>query len=80
MEVIENKLSLQYDAKKYDLPMPSVYTGGVLLLWKSYMDVLAGPQKFDFLLYQNFTQLPIHQHTIFDIKAPNVGQIGCFLQ
>ena len=23
--MIDNKLSLQYDAKKYDLPMPSVY-------------------------------------------------------
>ena len=31
-------------------------------------------------LYQVFAQLPTHQYTIFDRKAPNFAQIGCFLQ
>ena len=31
-------------------------------------------------LYQFFAEFPTHQYTIFERKAPNLDQIGCFLQ
>ena len=31
-------------------------------------------------LYQFFAKFPTHQYTIFGRKAPNLDQIGCFLQ
>ena len=31
-------------------------------------------------LYQFFAKFPTHQYTIFERKAPNLDQIGCFLQ
>ena len=31
-------------------------------------------------LYQFFAKFPTHQYTIFEKKAPNLDQIGCFLQ
>ena len=31
-------------------------------------------------LYQFFAKFPTHQYTIFQRKAPNLDQIGCFLQ
>ena len=31
-------------------------------------------------LYQFFAKFPTHQFTIFERKAPNLDQIGCFLQ
>ena len=52
---------------------------GKILSPKSYVDVPAGPQKFDFL-YQFFAQFPTHQYTIFERNASNFDQIGCFLQ
>ena len=35
--------------------------------------------KIRLSLYHFFTQLPTHQCTIFERKAPNFAQIGCFL-
>ena len=31
-------------------------------------------------LYQFFTKFPTHQYTIFERKAPNFDQVGCFSQ
>ena len=49
---------------------------------KLYVDVPAIPQKFYSLhsAYQFFAKLPTRKYTIFDRKALNFAQIGCFLQ
>ena len=31
-------------------------------------------------LYQFFAKFPTHEYTIFESKAPNLDQIGCFIQ
>ena len=52
---------------------------GNLLPPKSYVDVPARPRKSDFL-YTNFLPNSPPIYTIFERKAPNFNQIGCFLQ
>ena len=56
----------------------SVLTPGCVLSSKSY--VPAKPWNFDFLYTKFFAQLPIHQYTIFNRKAPNFAQIRYFLE
>ena len=58
--------------------MSSKVPGGVLLL-KSYVDVPAKPRKLD-ILYTNFSPKNPPISILFDSKAPNFAQIGCFLQ
>ena len=53
---------------------------GGLLSPKSYVDVPAETYKNWLSLDQFFAQLPTHQYTFLDRKAPSFVQIGCFLQ
>ena len=53
---------------------------GGLLSPKLYVDVPAGPRKSEFLYTNFFVKFPTHQYTIFERRAPNFDQIGCFLQ
>ena len=53
--------------------------GGGVLSPKSYVDVPADLENL-ISLYQFFAQLPSHQYTILNRKAPNFSQIGFFLQ
>ena len=51
---------------------------GELLSPKLYMDVPAGPQKFDFLFTNFLPKLPTHQCTILNRKTPNFTQMSSF--
>ena len=55
-----------------------VTRGGGVTLAKIVRGCACRTSKIWLSLYQFFAQLPTHQYTIFDKKAPNFAQIGCF--
>ena len=52
--------------------------GGITFTKIVLVDVPARPRKSDFLFTNFFVQFSTHQYSIFERKAPNFDQIGCF--
>ena len=58
----------------------SSYPGGGGSFIKIVRGCACRTSKIWLSLYQFFAKFPTHQYTIFERKAPNFDQIGCFLQ
>ena len=70
--VIRNGKRLRFAIHNWKLGSLFITQG--VLSPKLYVDVLAGPRKLGFLLFAQ--QLPTHQYTSFERKAPNLAKIG----